>query len=423
MAAYREGPEVLTRYLHPLCSSVAAGRLSSTEFWRVAARQGCPLVEQDPDNPRSYLVTFIWRADGNSQRISLHFGFGRLIDLELAAIAGTDILARSYRIDSDVRMRYHFVANVPRIDFGEDDERFTVFREFMEPAELMLDPLNHAQFDYLNAQGEKSASSVLALKDCLTDDFATKREGIARGQLESHEYESKILDNKRKMWIYGPPSPDSSGQGYPVLLVLDGAFYLSVASHRILDNLIADAKIRPPLAVFLDNATPDSRNVEFPCSDHFARFIDEELSPWLEERYSVSGNRADWYVVGSSLGGLAAAWLGFGSPQRIGNVISQSGSFWWGPGWDPNKSASTSKYQKMWLIDRIARSGPRPTRYWIEVGKLEHSETMLATNRKMQDVMKKKGYDVVYQELGGGHDFAHWRTSLPLALQHLMSAR
>lgn len=122
-------------------------------------------------------------------------------------------------------------------------------------------------------------------------------------------------------------------------------------------------------------ATTESRNVGFPCSEDFARFFDQELAVWLEQRSPVGDAPSDWCVVGSSLGGLAATWLGFRVPQRIGNVISQGGSFWWGPGWNPRKSPMTDEYERMWLVNQITSSKASTTRFWIEVGKLEHSET------------------------------------------------
>lgn len=89
-----------------------------------------------------------------------------------------------------------------------------------------------------------------------------------------------MLDNTRKVWIYTPAGYDHSDEIYPVLLLLDGATQISVGrTHRILDNLIADKKIPPLIAVFIDNASEPARDLELPCSDTFAEFMESELIP------------------------------------------------------------------------------------------------------------------------------------------------
>lgn len=421
----QEGPRHLDDYLHPLCQAVISGNQTVEEFWQKVATLATPIIEPDPGNPEYSIVTFLWRDDGSANHVSLHLGFGQPAHNKLEPIDGTDILTRSYRLENDVRLRYRFVKDLPLVDLdGDDQKAVRALRTFLETAELMPDPFNPQQFVFRDEEDEEDVSSLLILKDALNDDYAAKREGIERGWIQSHEFKSDILENERTIWVYTPPGFEDSSGEYPVLLMFDGGAYLSmVPTHRILDNLITDEKIPPLLGVFINNATPDSRNVELPCSESFADFIAAELYPWLAHHYPISPAAPDWYAAGSNFGGLAATWLGFQLPQQIGNVISQSGSFWWGPGYDFNTSATTAEYERMWLIDQFENSATRPTRLWLEIGKLEHAETMLATNRKMAEVMKAKGYDVVYHELGGGHDYAHWRTSLPLALQHLMGPK
>jgi hypothetical protein len=39
-------------------------------------------------------------------------------------------------------------------------------------------------------------------------------------------------------------------------------------------------------------------------------------------------------------------------------------------------------------------------------------ETNLMGNRHLRDVLRAKGYDVIYREVGGGHEWVHWRAML-----------
>ena len=47
-------------------------------------------------------------------------------------------------------------------------------------------------------------------------------------------------------------------------------------------------------------------------------------------------------------------------------------------------------------------------------------ETNLMGNRHLRDVLLAKGYDVIYREVGGGHDFVHWRAMLADGLMTLL---
>ena len=206
-----------------------------------------------------------------------------------------------------------------------------------------------------------------------------------------------------------------------MIVVFDGGAALSVMpTHRILDNLLDDRRIAPTIAVFVDNASDTSRNIELPCSEAFARFIETELVPWVREQYAVSHKAEDVFVTGSSYGGLASLWLGFRLPHLFGNVISQSASLWWGPGYDLQNPVWLQSYTPEWLIDQYERSPRKPLRIWLEFGLMELMDRMIAPNRRMAAVLRAKGYDSTYNEFAAAHDWAHWRVSLAQALTTML---
>ena len=67
----------------------------------------------------------------------------------------------------------------------------------------------------------------------------------------------------------------------------------------------------------------------------------------------------------------------------------------------------------------------RPIRFYLETGRYDNvpgadlplyemvlDETNLMGNRHLRDVLLARGYDVTYREVGGGHDYVHWRAML-----------
>jgi enterochelin esterase-like enzyme len=91
--------------------------------------------------------------------------------------------------------------------------------------------------------------------------FASKRDGIDRGKVETVEYDSKTVGRKRKMVVYTPPGY-SKDKKYPVLYLLhgmgdtEGGWTRAGSANVILDNLLADKKI-VPMIVVMPNGHPD----------------------------------------------------------------------------------------------------------------------------------------------------------------------
>jgi enterochelin esterase-like enzyme len=113
---------------------------------------------------------------------------------------------------------------------------------------VILDPLAHAW-----AQTESKLEPA-------PSGFATRRDGVDCGKLETVEYDSKSVGDTRKMMVYLPPGY-SKDTKYPVFYLLHGAgdneggWTRNGAANVILDNLFADKKI-VPMIVVMPNGSP-----------------------------------------------------------------------------------------------------------------------------------------------------------------------
>jgi len=95
----------------------------------------------------------------------------------------------------------------------------------------------------------------------------------------------------------------------------------------------------------------------------------------------------------------------------IGNVLSQSGSYWITKDWEtPPPWPLTEDTGD--LVGEFRKSNRLPIRFYISVGRFESPGRMLGTNRELRDVLLLKGYQVTYQEFDGGHDSIWWRGAL-----------
>jgi enterochelin esterase-like enzyme len=115
-------------------------------------------------------------------------------------------------------------------------------------AVVFLDPLAHA-WGQTDSKLEPAPSG-----------FASRRDGLERGKVETVEYDSKSVGDTRKMTVYLPPGY-SKDTKYPVFYLLHGAgdneggWTRNGAANLILDNLFADKKI-VPMIVVMPNGSP-----------------------------------------------------------------------------------------------------------------------------------------------------------------------
>jgi enterochelin esterase-like enzyme len=339
---------------------------------------------------------------------------------------GTDVWYLKSVLRSDLRLIYRFVvrdylADVNRLD-GVDFEvahrletKLTT-RSFADPHNpSRLPPLQIEPDDELPPPA--NWVSVLSLRDAPAEDPRYKPRRRA-GALTSHAFQSTILGNERTVTVH--TSPSSMLERRCLLVMLDGEWWLRVGELPLaLQSLQADGSIPPTVAVFVHNATPTSRMVEMPCEPRLPKMIAEELVPFVCASHSIAADPRQAVIAGASYGGLAAAWVAFMRPDLFGNVLSSSGSFWWGLARDGEPE---------WLTRQYALADCKPIRFWLDVGILERTPIpqapgvdQVSSNRHLRTVLKAKGYDVTYYESPGGHDFSSWRRTVVTGLQTLLS--
>lgn len=340
-------------------------------FWSEVTRT--PLVEPDG------VLTFLWRDDCAGSVLLL---VNKLFDRHdpdaslMRRVPGTDVWHLSYRLPADWRGSYQIAPGA-------------------DPRQAVPDPLNPLTLPQRHGAPHKS---VAEMPDAPAQDHVLPREGVPAGEIVEERW------HDRRVWIHTPPGPAPAAR-YPLLVLLDGDIWgETLPIFPTLDNLIAEGRI-PPMVTVLPDA--GDRSVEFTCQEEFADAL-ADLVPWTARRRPVALDPARTIIAGQSLGGLAATFAAHRTPQRFGNVITQSGSFWWRSGTPYDAGAE-------WLTHRLATTARVPLRFYVEVGRDEW--VGLPPNRHLRDVLLAKGYDVTYREFSGGHDQACWRGGLATALE------
>lgn len=403
-------------YRHPLIERVIGqGAGGEALFWEDLARLGTPLVEPIAGEDASW-VTFVCRRYKGAGHMAISGLETIPAQSKLERVEGTEICYRSWRLKNDRRISYTFVPDLPLIDLNTASEaERAAFREHLRQRPPAADSLCREKIGYSAGAGKREFMSVLSLPEAPAQPWCDKRAGIERGNLQTYTIASALLGNERRAYVYTPPGYDAAGTDrYPYMLIFDGGAYLSrIPTHRILDNLIADGIIAPMIAVLIDPATdrPEARIEELMLADDYIEFLATELQDWIGERCRVATDPARNIVAGSSAGGVASAYLAFTHPELFGNVLSQSGAFWTGRDVDKSRTRDGAA-EREWLVDQYEQAPRLSVDFYMDVGQYETADMMVAPNRRLRDILERKGYSVTYGEFAGGHDYSCWRGTL-----------
>lgn len=401
-------------------AAVADSPEATKDFWREIDAQGTPLIERIPGKPDQVLMTLVWRAEDARDELNIgvmgvqKLSFENRVD-RLARLGKSDVWYRSYEVEASARFQYFLAWPEGRTPDANVLERYPL--EDGPVYELFKDPRSAKTVRFEIGEG---SSSYAEGPDAPPEPWLAERAGVSKGTLVTFQSRSAVLNNTvRDVSVYTPAGYRSSGTGYPLLLVFDRVAYLQTLNlPGLLDNMIAERAIPPVVAVFVDNV---DRSVELPPNPAFARFLIEELLPDLRKRYHLRRDGSRNVIAGASYGGLASTYIAHAHSDTFGNVLSQSGSYWWHPKYELEKEDEFAANWN-WLPRQFAADKKLPLRFYLDVGTWEGAG-MLTPNRSFRDLLRAKGYDVSYREFVGSHTYLNWRATFPEALISLIGTQ
>lgn len=388
--------ELLSTRLRELQALIENGNTSALDtFWTEIEQHGTPMIE--PAAEGYCHVTFLWRDDGSTHSVDViqDWGADGIREHAMTQLQRTDIWYKTRVMPSDTRTTYQLAPDpLPAANAGG--------------VPFMPDPLNPNRFSpYFDESGFKVWFSPLVLPDAPAQPWVNADVPAGTSTLYTP------LEDGRRIWVYVPntvaPPP------YSLLVAFDGRLAIDFLDlPKMLDLRIAEKKIRPTVALLIDN--PDRR--ELNCDPEFSDYVVQRIIPWARATFPVTDDPAHTVIAGSSFGGLCAAYLGMCYSNVFGVVLSQTGWFRWHPDDD-------SEHE--WLAREFIASPTQPVRYYLDVGILEHARMLdggpsqLVSNRHMRDVLRAKGYEVIYREYSGGHDYSSIQNPLFDALPLLLA--
>ncbi|GKX31186.1 hypothetical protein SH1V18_36660 [Vallitalea longa] len=373
------------------------------KFWDYFEQKGLPIIENIPNDLEHNLVTFIYKEDEKTENVLVipEMKDCKFLNYRMEKLLNTNLWYISCKIRNDIRFQYCFSVNDPLDD--DWDNRF----------EKVIHDKFNKKFLLVEDEEENEILSYVVMPNAEEHFWVKEKSNITKGDLKEYKFISEKLEAERKVRIYTPYGYEKNNKPYKFLILNDGDEYLNLLSSKVvLDNLIADNKIPPIVVLFIDST--DSREEELSCSDNFTDIIVNDFIPWFRKNYNISSEAKDGIIGGLSLGGLAATYIGLRYSNVFGNVLSQSGSYWYKPEeFEEHESAC-------WISTEFKKVDKLPLKFYLNVGILEEKENMIGVNKILRDVLQAKGYDVEYEVFKGGHDYLCWGENLANGLISLI---
>ncbi|MDT5156247.1 MAG: glucoamylase [Acidobacteriota bacterium] len=320
-----------------------------------------PLVEGED-------VTFVYRGEAKRVEVVGDFTGWSPAGLVLRDAPGTNVKYIRLKFPRSARLEYKLIAD----------------------GEWMLDPLNPSR----NNNGVGGQNSNFVGPDYRPAPNAQGRDEL-RGRLERLALTG---DDKRKVQVYLPPGYTEGRARYPVLYMQDGTQFIELGrAAEIADRMIVEGKIEPFIIIFID---PLERMKEYWANDQFADWMAQTLVPLVDSRYRTRAEREGRALSGASLGGVISVWTALRHPDVFARVGGQSSAF------------QIDEERVIAALARLDDEARRkyPLRFYFDAGRYE--PLIIDAARRVNVMLRARGYPVTYREAAVGHNYTAWRDRL-----------
>lgn len=228
--------------------------------------------------------------------------------------------------------------------------------------------------------------------------------------ISTFDLDSVHLGGLRRIAVYVPPGL-AEGRHVPVIYMADG---MMDSIRQIADAAIRSGRSGPVVLVGLPPgsgvpACPETRCnprnqqylIDIPGAtpeqsrfDAHARFVLEEVIPYVESHYPVRRDRESRAAMGSSSGGAWAVTMAARFPETFGKVIALS------VGWTPAVRAAAALGN---------------ARVFLGAGRLE-SASFLSGTTEAAALARAAGADAWFLTINSGHGYSTWDIAFAEAL-------
>lgn len=230
---------------------------------------------------------------------------------------------------------------------------------------------------------------------------------------EEHIISSPSVGYSRKVWYL----PSVIDRPTTIGLFLDGEYYVNrMDAPTVVRDLEKRGEIPSMASVFVSHVDGAARHIDLTCNPRYTEYLVTDVLGWIRGRFP-SLPMGGHFIGGTSLSGLAAAYVTLNHPEVFSRCLAHSGSFWW---------------RREWLRSHLTDVPPSRSKFWLSVGSKEdqagvaHPPSGLIQEvaqipgcERFARALEEKGHQVRYRIYEGGHEIGPWKDEFPDALRWL----
>jgi enterochelin esterase family protein len=240
---------------------------------------------------------------------------------------------------------------------------------------------------------------------------------VPHGTLKSHSYKSQSLGTDRKLMVYTPPGYENSTSRYPVLYLLHGAgsdessWTQRGQAHVILDNLIADGKLKPLVVVmpfgFAAARAPGAARGDAAENkmqrEGFTKDFLEDVIPMIDATFRVYADRDHRAIAGLSLGGAQALALGLSHTELFSRVAAFS------PAMGAANNPATGGVDFNNVLADATQINSQIKFLWVSCGT---EDTLFQSVQQFSGQLSQHKVEHIFRVTGGAHNYPVWQRNL-----------
>ncbi|WP_022824200.1 alpha/beta hydrolase-fold protein [Hymenobacter norwichensis] len=238
---------------------------------------------------------------------------------------------------------------------------------------------------------------------------------VPHGDIRVKRFFSSVTNSWRQAYIYAPPGYEANpAERYPVLYLLHGGgedesgWAKQGKTDLILDNLLAEKKVKPMLVVMMDGNMGGPGGIAGFSENtlqSFERELKQTVIPFVESNFRVAPGANNRALAGLSMGGLQTLYAGVRNTDMFSSLgVFSSGFF--------ANNAKLSDPQYNYMKQNAGTINQNLKQLWLSMGGPE--DIAYANNKVMRAKFDELGIKYAYSEYPGGHTWPVWRHDLYL---------
>jgi len=336
-----------------------------------AAEKQFPVVEW-PDH-----VHFVYRGEATDMAISGDM-IGSLREVPMQRIQGTDVFYYSAQLEPDAQVLYRFFRNYD---------------------EQIADP----KHDNKTVDRRGSPLSIFSMPGFKAPDFLGEAPADKKGKIESRELTSTTKQGaSAKFTVYLPAKYESSTDRYPVVYIYDGTMALKQGTlANVFDNLMG-TKVKPVIAVLIDDITPGPQPIQNEGEDIKARteILVKDIVPFVDKNFKTLTDSQSRAVMGSGGDSPTAFYTAFKYPELFGGVAAQT--------------MFTQERAEVVFKDLIINADQTPMRIYLDWGTYDSRSPLEGWDTRRESkrwfaLLQDHGYKPAGGEVHQGAGWPNWR--------------